>query len=98
MQLPHQARERRDDVGERHRVEPLIGEPEHADVAHAERAGGATNVLRLTDALGSVAERLAFAGNGRVHLVPRADMQRDRAAAPQHFVVGVGGDHQDPTR
>src|SRR5204862_128789 len=88
MQLPHQTRERRDHVRERQRVEPLVGEPQHADVVHTERAGRATSVLRLTDAFGSVAERLAFAGDGRVHLVPRARVQRDRAAAPQHFVVG----------
>src|ERR1051325_11135553 len=86
MELLHEARQRRDDVGERHRVEPLVGEPEHADVVYAEGAGRATDMLRLTDAPRPVAQRLAFTGNGGVHLVSRADMQRDRAAAPQHFV------------
>src|ERR1051326_8057917 len=79
-------------------VEPLVGEAEHADVVHAEGAGRATDMLRLTDAPRSVPERLTFTRNGRVHLVSRADMQRHRAAAPQHFVVGVSGDHQDATR
>src|SRR5438477_1281486 len=72
MQFPHQTRERRDDVRERQRVEPLIGEPQHADVAHAERAGRPTDMLRLTDALGSVPQRLAFARDDGVHLVARA--------------------------
>src|SRR5690349_1185319 len=90
--------ERRHDVGERDRVESLIGEAEVLDFAQPERLRRAGGVLRLADPARSVAERFALAGDRPIDLVSRASMERDGAAAPQYFVVRVRGDDQDPTR
>src|SRR5207248_2302214 len=79
-------------------LEPLIGKAKQTDRAHPERVGGPLHVLRLADPARAVAERLSLAGDGGVHLAPRARVQRDGAAAAQHFVVGMGGDHQDSLR
>src|SRR2546430_3724397 len=53
MYLTHDACQRPDDVRQRQRVEPLVGEPQHADVAHAERAGRATRSEEHTSELQS---------------------------------------------
>src|SRR5437588_1177567 len=97
-QLADHLLERRDDIREGDGIEPLIGKAEQTDRAHPERVGGPLHVLRLADPARAVAERLSLAGDGGVHLAPRARVQRDGAAAAQHFVVGMGGDHQDSLR
>src|SRR5204862_7167638 len=92
--VAHHALERRDEIDQRQRVEPLIGEAQLAGLPQAERPGGAADMLGLPDALWSVAERLPLTRDHGRHLVARSDVQRGRAAAPEHLVVGVSRNDQ----
>src|SRR2546422_316784 len=89
------ALERRDELGERDGVEPLVGKPQRTDVADAERGRCPAHVLALAHARRPVAERLAFAGDDRGDPIPGLRMQGHRAAAAEDLVVGVGGDDED---
>src|SRR6266852_2668723 len=97
-QFAHDALEWGDDLGERQRVELLIGEPEDTDVLHAERPGRLAGVLGLPHAVRAVAPRFPLAHHDRGDAIARAGVQRDRAAAPQELVVGMRRHDQDPLR
>src|SRR6266446_1371923 len=92
--VAHDALERRDEIHQRQRVEPLVREAELAGRLQAQHFGGALDVLGLSDAPGPVAERLSLARDHGRHLITGAGVQRRCAAAAEHLVVGVSGNDQ----
>src|SRR5437773_4581469 len=95
LNLPDDAFERRDELGERNGVEALVAKPQRTDVADAERRRCPARVLALAHAPRPVAERLAFTGDDRGNPIPGLRVQGHRAAAAKDLVVGVGGDDED---
>ena len=81
--LAHDLLDGADQLGERDRVQPLVGETQLAHVPDAERLGRAPHVIGLAHPARPIAERFAFAGDDGHHRVSPLGVECDRAAASQ---------------